>query len=398
MNRKFTVEVSNRIKRLPPYLFGRINALKRRKRRNNIDIIDLAMGNPSDPTFKPIVDKLCEAAGDQRNQRYTVSIGIYNLRRELAKDYKKKWNVDLDPDKEIIAVVGSKEGFSHLCLALMENGDTALVPSPAFPIHVYGVVLANANVISVPLFGKGDLVKRIADVTENLYPKPKVLILNFPHNPTTMTVQPGFFEEIVKFCRRNNIIVIHDFAYAQVTFDDYKAPSFLQAPGAKDIGVEFTTMSKAYNMAGWRVGFCAGNAEIISALAKIKGYYDYGIFQPIQIASIVALRECQEMSRKQAKIYQRRRDVLCRGLRRIGWNAEPPKATMFCWVPIPDEFRKMGSIDFAMMLLEEANVAVAPGEGFGEDGEGYLRIALVENEQRLRQAVKQIDRVLRKKG
>jgi len=397
MGRKFVIGVSNRIKRLPPYLFGKLNALKYQKRRHGIDVIDLGMGNPSDPTFKPIVDKLCEAVRDPRNQRYSVSVGVYNLRREVARNYRRKWGVELDPAKEVIAVIGSKEGFSHLCLALMEAGDTALVPSPTFPIHSYGVVLANANVISVSLYGKGDLVSRIAHVTESIFPKPKVLILNFPHNPTTMTVELDFYEEVVKFCRRNNIIVIQDFAYGETTFDGYKAPSFLQAKGARDIGVEFSTMSKAYNMAGWRIGFCVGNAKIIEALAKIKGYYDYGIFQAVQIASIIGLRECQELAAKQAKVYERRRDVLCRGLKRIGWDVTPPKATMFSWVPLPGDFRKMGSIDFAMMLLDEANVAVAPGRAFGEDGEDYLRIALVENEQRLKQAIKQIDRVLRKK-
>ena len=396
MSKKFVIEPSSKIKRLPPYLFGRINAIKHKKRRNNIDIIDLGMGNPTDPAFKPVIDKLCEVAREPRSHRYSISIGLHNLRREVARNYARKWNVKLDPETEIIAVIGSKEGFSHLCLGLLESGDTALVPSPAFPIHVYAVVLANANVISVPLVGKGTLIDRIAQITENIYPKPKVLVVNFPHNPTTMTVEAGFFEEVVKYCRKNRIIVIHDFAYGETTFDGYKAPSFLQAKGSKEIGVEFVTMSKAYNMAGWRIGFCAGNAKILETLAKIKGYYDYGIFQPVQIASIVALRECQGMAENQARIYQRRRDVLCRGLERIGWDVTPPKATMFCWVPIPKEFKRMGSIKFTMMLLEDANVAVAPGRGFGEDGEGFLRFALVENEHRLRQAIRQIDRALRK--
>jgi len=397
MSKKFAIEPSNRIKRLPPYLFGRINAIKYEKRRKNVDIIDLGMGNPTDPAFKPVIDKLCEVARGSRSHRYSVSIGLHNLRREVARNYARKWGVELDPETEVIAVIGSKEGFSHLCLGLLESGDTALVPSPTFPIHIYAVVLANANVISVPLAGKGTLIDRIAQITENIYPKPKVLILNFPHNPTTMTVEPGFFDEVVKYCRKNRIIVIHDFAYGETTFEGYKAPSFLQAKGAKEIGVEFVTMSKAYNMAGWRIGFCAGNPEILATLAKIKGYYDYGIFEPVQIAAIIALRECQAMAENQARIYQRRRDVLCRGLERIGWQVTPPKATMFCWVPIPKEFKRMGSIKFTMMLLEDANVAVAPGRGFGEEGEGFLRFALVENEHRMRQAIRQIDRALRKR-
>jgi alanine-synthesizing transaminase len=397
MGKKFVIEHSSKIRRLPPYLFGTINAIKYKKRRDNIDIIDLGMGNPTDPAFQPVVDKLCDAVREPRSHRYSVSIGLHNLRREVARNYARKWHVELDPEKEIVAVIGSKEGFSHLCLGLLESGDTALVPSPTFPIHVYAVVLANANVISVPLAGKGTLIDRIAHITENIYPKPKVLILNFPHNPTTMTVELPFFEEVVKFCRRNNIIVIHDFAYGETTFDGYRAPSFLQVKGAKEIGVEFTTMSKAYNMAGWRIGFCAGNPQILETLAKIKGYYDYGIFQPIQVAAIIALRECGKLADSQAKVYERRRDVLCRGLERIGWDVTPPRATMFAWLPIPREFKRMGSIKFTMMLLEEANVAVAPGRGFGEDGEGFLRFALVENEQRLKQAVRQIDRALRKK-
>jgi len=399
MSRRSRFVFANRLERLPPYLFARLNALKYEKRRQGIDVIDLGMGNPADPTFRPIVRKLCEAASDPRNQRYSATIGLYNLRREVARMYERDWDVSLDPETEIISVIGTKEGYAHLCLALLGPGDTAIVPAPAYPIHIYGVALAGANVLSIPLEDASGLMSRVAGVVEGLYPKPKVLVINFPHNQTTAVVEDeSFYRDVVKFCKRHNLIVIHDFAYGKTTFDGYRAPSFLRARGAKEIGVEFITMSKAYNMAGWRIGFCVGNREIIGALAKIKSYYDYGIFQAIQIATIVAMRECEEYSLVQAKIYQKRRDVLCRGLRRIGWEVTPPKATMFAWVPIPEPFQKMGSIEFSLMLLEEANVAVSPGRAFGEEGEGYLRFALVENEQRLNQAIRQIDRALRKKN
>ena len=395
MRRNFIIEVSERIKRLPPYLFGRLNALKYQKRRSGIDIIDLGMGNPNDPTPKPVIDKLCEAVQDPRNHRYSEAAGIFNLRREVAKHYAAAHSVTLDPEKEIICTIGSKEGFSHLCLALLGPGDTALLPSPAFPIHVYGPALAGANVISVPMQPLDTLVKRMADVAGNLYPKPKVLILNFPHNPTTATVDLDFFRDVYKFARAENIVVLSDFAYGDTVFDGYRAPSFLHVRGAKQIGVEFSTMSKAFNMAGWRVGFCAGNSQIIDALRRVKGYYDYGLFQPVQIASIIALRHCTQFTEEQARVYQTRRDVLCDGLERIGWNVDRPKATMFVWARIPEPWAQMGSIDFAFKLMEEAEVAVAPGRAFGEPGEGYLRLALVEKEPRLRQAVRQIRRALR---
>jgi len=392
---EYSIDVSNRLRRLPPYLFGRLNAMKYQLRRAGADIIDLGMGNPHDATPKPIVDKLCEAARDPRNQRYSVSTGIYNLRREAAIHYEEQWGVPLDPEDQVIATIGSKEGFSHMCLALLGPGDTALVPSPSFPIHIYGVALAGGNVISVPLSeDQPTFLDRIVYAMENIHPRPKVLILNFPHNPTTMTVELGFYEEVVKLAKRFGFLVISDLAYAETTFDGYKTPSFLQAKGAIDVGCEFTTLSKNFNMAGWRIGFCAGHPEMIRALAKIKGYYDYGIFQAIQIAAIIGFRKCKSEVTDQARIYQRRRDCLCRGLSRIGWDVTPPKASMFVWAPMPEAWRKMGSVEFALKLMREAEVAVAPGRGFGEAGEGFLRIALVENENRINQAVRQIKRAL----
>jgi alanine-synthesizing transaminase len=392
----FRIDVADRVKRLPPYLFGKINDLKYRKRRDGVDVIDLGMGNPTDVPDPLIVDKLCEAARDERNHRYSVSKGLYNLRREAALRYARRQDVPLDPETEVLAGLGSKEVFSHMCLALLGPGDTAIVPAPSFPIHVYAVALASGNVISIDCTQPDRFLSKVASVAESLYPRPKVLILNYPHNPSTTVVEKDFFVEVVALAKRFGFMVIHDFAYGDVCFDGYKAPSFLSVPGAKDVGVETTTMSKGYNMAGWRLGFCAGNAEMIRALATIKGYYDYGIFQPVQIAGIIAMRHCDELVEKQAQEYQLRRDVLVEGLRRIGWEAETPKASMFVWARYPQAWReRMGSIDFAMKLLDEAEVAVSPGRGFGEAGEGYLRLALVENEQRLKQALRQIARCLR---
>ena len=396
MSEEFVINIANRVKQLPPYLFGRLNALKYEKRRNNIDVIDLGMGNPNDPTPQPIIQKLCEAVQDPRNHRYTVSAnGLFNLRREVAKYYEKQFGVVLDPEKEVVCTIGSKEGISHLCLGLLNPGDTALVPNPAFPIHIHAVHLSGGNVISVPLTEDEHFLPNLINTAKSLIPKPKILILNFPHNPSAATVELSFFEEIVPFARKNDIIIVHDFAYCGIAFDGYKPPSFLQVKGAKDIGVEFNTMSKSFNMAGWRLGFCVGNKEIVGTLAKVKGYYDYGIFQPVQIASIIALRECNKFTQEQAKIYQFRRDVLCDGLNRIGWNVKKPRASMFVWAPIPEKWRSMGSVDFAYKLINDAEVSVAPGAAFGENGEGYLRLAIVENELRLKQAVRQIDRALR---
>jgi len=394
----FKIEPAQRIKRLPPYLFGRLNALKLSKRQQGADIIDLGMGNPSDRAPQIVIDKLCEAAQDPRNHRYSASRGIKGLRKEIANKYAKLWNVELDPETEVLACIGSKEGFSHLCLAMLGPGDTAVVPDPAFPIHNYGVALAGANVISVPLGCDQKFIDNIAMVCENLYPRPKLLILNFPHNPTAMTVDEGFFEPVVDLAKRFGIAVIHDFAYGQTCFDGYKAPSFLSVKGAKDVGVEFTTMSKPYNMAGFRIGFAAGNKDMIDYLATIKGYYDYGIFQAVQIAGIIAMRQCDEDIVAQNQRYQSRRDVVYDGLSRIGWEVEKPRASMFVWAKVPKEHsRGKGSIDYAMNLMEYAEVAIAPGRAFGENGEDYMRIALVENEQRLRQAIRNISRFVQEK-
>jgi alanine-synthesizing transaminase len=392
----FRIDVADRVKRLPPYLFGKINALKYAKRRAGVDVIDLGMGNPTDVPEPGVIDKLCEAARDVRNHRYSVSNGLYNLRREVALRYARRHGVTLDPDTEVLAGLGSKEVFSHMCLALLGPGDTAIVPAPSFPIHVYAVALASGNVISLDCTKPDRFLSSVASVAEHLYPRPKVLILNFPHNPSTTVVERDFFVDVVKLARRFGFMVLHDFAYGDVCFDGYRAPSFLSVPGAKEVGVETTTMSKGFNMAGWRLGFCCGNSEMVRALATIKGYYDYGIFQPIQIAGIIALRMGEEVVDRQAAEYQARRDVLVDGLQRLGWEVEKPKASMFVWARYPAEWRaRLDSIDFAMKLLEEAEVAVSPGRGFGEAGEGYLRLALVENEHRLRQAVRNIARCLR---
>ena len=392
---RFEIQPAQRVLRLPPYLFGRINKLLYEKRVAGHDVIDLGMGNPSDAPQDLVVEKLAEAARDPRNHGYSKNNGITNLRREVASKYLKKYGVRLDPESEVIACLGSKEGFSHMCLALMGPGDTAITPAPYFPVHMYAIALASGNVISLEVADSDSFLSNIAHTCEHMYPKPKLLILNYPHNPSTATVEPEFYDDVVKLAKRYGFMVISDFAYADVAFDDYQPPSFLAAKGAIDVGVEFTTMSKGYNMAGWRVGFCSGNAEMIRHLMTIKGYYDYGMFQAVQVAAIMALRHTDAAVEEQSRIYQSRRDVLVDGLRRIGWDVEPPKAGMFLWVKIPEQFLSdMSTIDFAMHLLEHGDVAVSPGSGFGSSGEGYLRMALVENENRLRQAVRQIDRCL----
>ncbi len=391
----FKIEFSPRMQRLPPYLFGRINAMLYQKRRSGDDVIDLGMGNPAEPPNELVIEKLVEAARDPRNHGYSQAQGLLNLRREVASKYFRKYGVRLDPEREIVATIGSKEGFSHLCLALMGPGDTAISPAPYFPVHVFAVALAGGNCITLEVADQEKYLSNIAFTCENLHPKPKLLIVNYPHNPSTVTVEPEFFVEIVKLAKKYGFAVISDAAYNDVAFDGYQPPSFLAAPGARDVGVEFTTMSKGYNMAGWRVGFCCGNQEMVRALATIKAYYDYGMFQAVQIAAIVALRHTEAAVEAQAAVYQGRRDVLVDGLRRLGWKLTPPRAGMFVWAQVPDEWRqRMNTLDFAMKLLEEANVAVSPGTGFGPAGEGYLRMALVENENRLRQAVRNIDRCL----
>ena len=397
-NQPFSIEVADRVKRLPPYLFARINRLMYEKRRSGHDVIDLGMGNPSDPPQKMVIEKVGEAARDLKTHGYSESLGLLNLRREVASKYFKHHGVRLDPQGEVIVCQGSKEGFGHLCLALMGPGDTAIVPAPSYPSHLYAVALAAGNEILLEVADGQKFLSNIAYTCQHLYPKPKLTIVNFPHNPSTATVEPEFYVELVKLAKRYEFMVISDLAYADVTFDGYKAPSFLAAPGAIDVGVEFTTMSKGYNMAGWRVGFCAGNSEMVRALATIKSYYDYGMFEPIQIAAIMALRHTDAAVEAQAAEYQRRRDVLCDGLTRIGWSVRRPKATMFLWTRIPQPWaEKMDSFEFAMKLLKDGDVAISPGAGFGPAGEGYLRLALVENENRLRQAVRQIGRCLEAK-
>jgi len=375
-------------------MFGKLRQLTHERRQQGIDIIDLGMGNPNQPTPQPIIDKLTEAAQELRNHRYSVSRGIHNLRREISWHYERRFGVDIDPNEEAIAVIGTKEGLGHLALALIDNGDLAMVPNPTFPIHMYSIVLAGGSVVSIPLTEENDFIPSLTEITRDIWPRPKVLILSFPHNPTGAVVDLGFFEEIVAFAKRQEIVVIHDLAYADIVFDGYKAPSLLQAKGAKDIGIEFISLSKSYNMAGWRCGFAAGNREIIEALARIKGYYDYGIFAPIQVAAIMALRTPEDTVMENAAVYQKRRDVLVDGLNRIGWKVPKPQASMFVWAPIPEAWKHLGSMEFAMKLLSEAEVCVSPGAGFGHNGEGYIRIALVENEDRIRQAVRQIRRAL----
>ncbi len=392
----FDVQVAQRVARLPPYLFGRINTLLYNKRRAGDDVIDLGMGNPTDAPQEFIIDKLAEAARDPRAHGYSKSNGIANLRREVASKYFKRFGVRLDPDEEVIVCLGSKEGFSHMCLALMGAGDTAIVPAPSFPIHVYAVALAAGNVLALEVADSDRFLSSIATTCEHLYPKPKLVILNYPHNPSTVCVEQGFYDEVVKLARRYGFLVISDFAYADIAFDGYQPPSFLASPGAAEVGVEFTTMSKGYNMAGWRIGYCSGNRDMIKALATIKGYYDYGMFQAIQVAAIMALRHGDAAVENQSAVYQSRRDALCESLERIGWPVTPPQASMFCWVPIPEPWRsRMSTMDLAMMLLEKGNVAVSPGSGFGPSGEGFLRMSLVENEARLRQAVRHVKACLR---
>jgi alanine-synthesizing transaminase len=385
---------SNRLKRLPPYLFGRLKQMTLERRQQGIDVIDLSMGNPDRPTPPHIIQKMCEAVHETRNHKYSASRGIFNLRREVAWYYGRRFGVEIDPENEVVAVIGTKEGLSHLALALIDDGDIALVPNPTYPIHIYSIIIAGGNVMSIPMQDVNNFLPNLEQITKELWPRPKLLILNFPHNPTTATVELGFFEDVVNFAKRNEMIVVHDLAYLDIVFDGYIAPSFMQAKGAKDIGIEFISLSKSYNMAGWRCGFAVGNKDIIDALAKIKGYYDYGIFAPIQIASILAIRESDEYAKENAMTYQKRRDVLVDGLNKAGWNVNSPKATMFVWAPIPEKYSDMGSMDFALKLLEEAEVCVSPGIGFGDKGEGYLRLALVENELRIKQAVRQIKKAL----
>ena len=385
----------NRIKRLPPYVFAIVNNLKMEARRRGEDIIDLGMGNPDGATPKHIVDKLIEAAKKPKNHRYSASKGITQLRMAICEWYKRRYDVDLDPESEAVVTIGSKEGLSHLVLATVVPGDVVLTPTPAYPIHPYSVIIAGGEVRTVPIGPGIDFFEEIEKAYKTSWPRPKMLIMNFPHNPTTQVVDGlDVFKKVVAFAKENNVIVLHDLAYADLVFDDYKAPSFLQVPGAKDVGVEFYSLTKSYSMAGWRVGFCAGNKEIVGALIKIKSYLDYGMFQPIQIASVIALRGPQDCVEDMRRVYERRRNVLVKGLKQAGWIIEPPKATMFAWAEIPEKFRKMGSLEFCKLMIKEAGVAVSPGIGFGEGGDNYVRFALVENEHRIRQAATGIKKVL----
>ncbi len=385
----------NRIKRLPPYVFAIVNNLKMEARRRGEDIIDLGMGNPDGATPKHIVDKLVEAAKKPKNHRYSASKGITQLRMAICEWYKRRYDVDLDPESEAVVTIGSKEGLSHLVLATVVPGDVVMTPTPAYPIHPYSVIIAGGEVRTVPVGPGIDFFGELEKAYKTAWPRPKMLIMNFPHNPTTQVVDGlDFFKKVVDFAKENNIIVLHDLAYADLVYDDYKAPSFLQVPGARDVGVEFFSLTKSYSMAGWRVGFCCGNKDVVGALIKIKSYLDYGMFQPIQIASIIALRGPQDCVEDIRRVYERRRNVLMKGLKQAGWPVEPPKATMFAWAEIPDHFKKMGSLEFCKLLIREAGVAVSPGIGFGEGGDNYVRFALVENEHRIRQATSGIRKVL----
>jgi alanine-synthesizing transaminase len=382
--------------RLPPYVFKNIQDLKAVARARGEDIVDLGMGNPDLPTPEPIVRKLIQAAQNPRNHRYSASRGIFKLREAIAKRYARKWDVSLDPESEVVVTIGAKEGLSHLILTALGQGELALVPEPAYPIHLYAVIIAGGRLLRLPMTTPGDLLSKLGSVVS--LERPKLMVLSFPHNPTGACVDTMFFKEIVSMARRYEVLVVHDFAYADLVFDGYSAPSILQIDGAKTVAVEMFSLSKSYSMPGWRVGFCVGNADVVAALARVKSYLDYGIFQPIQIASIIALNECEQFVLQMAEKYRKRRDVLIESLARAGWKIDKPAGTMFVWAPIPELFRAMGSLEFCKLMLAHAKVAVAPGTGFGESGEGYVRFALVENEKRIRQAARGIKRLLQERS
>jgi alanine-synthesizing transaminase len=383
-----------RIKRLPPYVFNAIGDLCLKARRAGEDVIDFGMGNPDNPTPPHIVNKLIEAATKNANHRYSVSRGVYKLRLAICHWYKRRYGVDLDPDSEAIVTIGSKEGIAHLALAMLDQGDVVLAPTPTYPIHQYGCVIAGAQVQGVPIRNGEEFFDEMMHVVSRCWPRPKLLIINFPHNPTTAIVNLAFMQRIVDFARDNAILVVHDFAYADLCFDGYRAPSIMEVPGAREVAVEFFTLSKSYNMPGWRVGFAVGNREMIAALGRLKSYFDYGMFAPVQVAAIAALNGPQECVGEIVETYRQRRNVLVEGLNRAGWLVEKPKATMFVWAPIPEPFREMGSLEFSKFLLSEAKVAVSPGVGFGADGDGFVRFALIENEHRSRQAIRGIRHAL----
>ena len=383
-----------RMSRLPPYVFRVVDTLKMELRHKGEDIIDLGMGNPDMPTPKHIVDKLIDAAKKGPNHRYSASAGITKLREAIASWYKKRFKVEVDPQSEAIATIGAKEGLSHLVLATVSPGDVVFSPNPTYPIHPYSVIIAGGDLRSIPIGPERDFFEDLLTATKQTWPNPKMLIISYPHNPTTSVVDRKFFEKLVEFCREHEMIVIHDFAYADLVFDGYKPPSFLQIPGAKEIGVELFSLSKSYSMPGWRVGFCVGNPDLVAALRRLKSYLDYGIFQPVQIASIIALNGPYDCVKEIVETYRKRRDALVDGLNRIGWPVERPKATMFVWAKIPEPHTRIGSVEFSKMLIKKAKVAVSPGIGFGEYGDEYVRFALVENPHRIKQAIKGIKQVL----
>lgn len=379
-----------RIERFPPYVFALVNDMKAEARRAGDDIIDLGMGNPDIPTPEPIVDKLIEAARNPRNHRYSMSRGLPKLRSAITDWYERCYDVTLDPEREAIATIGAKEGLSHLMWVLLGPGDSCLVPEPTYPIHTYAPMLAGANVQRVPLALDADFFSNLTRAFENTSPSPRVVIVSFPHNPTTAVVELEFFEQLVDFARKREIIVVHDLAYADLHFEADRAPSLLQVPGAREVGVELFSMSKSYSMAGWRLAFLCGNAEVVAALGRLKSYLDYGVFQPVQIAGIIALNEMTEAPKEIRETYRGRRDALVSGLARVGWEIPSPRATMFAWAPIPEKFAGLGSLDFALHLLKQGGVAVSPGIGFGKAGDDHVRFALVENEHRIKQAVRGI--------
>ena len=384
-----------RIQKLPPYVFAVINEMKAKARAAQQDVIDLGMGNPDGATPRLIVNKMIEAARNPKNHRYSQSKGIPKLREEIVHRYKTKYDVNLDPDSEAIVTIGAKDALAHLLFAIIGPGDAVVSPNPAYPIHQYGVIMAEGHACLLPMPSPAEFLESLRHLYRTSTRKPKLILISFPHNPTTMCIDLDFFREIVELAREHGSMIVHDFAYADLCFDGYKAPSILQVPGATDVAVEIYSMSKSFNMAGWRIGFCLGNRKMIAALARIKSYLDYGVFQPLQIAAIIALRECAADTVKICEIYRKRRDALVTGLRRAGWQVEPPRGSMFLWAPLPEPYRQDGSLEFSKLLLDKALVAVSPGVGFGPLGEGYVRFALVENEQRIRQATKSIKQFLK---
>ena len=387
-----------RISKLPPYVFAVVNEMKARLRAAQQDVVDLGMGNPDGATPRAVVNKAIEAIRNPRNHRYSLSKGIPQLRLEITKRYKAKYGVDLDPDTEAIAAIGAKDALAHLLFAVIGPDDVVVSPNPAYPIHQYGVVMAEGHACTLPLPDPDTFLNALEDIYKRNTRKPKMILISFPHNPTTTCVDLDFMKHVIRLAREHGTMVLHDFAYADITFDGYRPPSILEVPGAKEVAVEIYSMSKSFNMAGWRVGFCVGNRKMIAALARIKSYLDYGIFQPLQIAAIIALRECEEDTHKICEIYRKRRDLLCAGLNKAGWPVTPPRGSMFVWAEIPERYRAMGSLEFSKLLLEKALVAVSPGIGFGPLGEGHVRFALIENEHRTKQALRSIRQFLNEKG